>query len=128
MKHRFPLILLVAASVLFISVALAKGEISITQNDSSENTGPVHKRELRKPPCAATTVTYQVVAGDNDNAYLVNTETGAVWILTYRTLATGREPIAIPYRFLKIKPGDQTFLFEEYKGPTVEGPKRDTKR
>jgi hypothetical protein len=96
MKYRFLLIFFLAASVFFMSAPLAN---------------------------AATTGTYQVVAGDNDNAYLVNTETGAVWILTYRTLATGREPIAIPYRFLKIKPDDHTFLFEEYKGPSAVGPK-----
>ena len=69
---------------------------------------------------AETKGTFQVVAGENDNAYLVNTETGAVWILTYRTLATGREPIAVPYKFLKIKPNDEYFLFEEYEGPSVE--------
>ena len=63
---------------------------------------------------------FNVVAGSSDNAYLVNTETGAVWILTYRTLATGREPIAIPYKFLKITPGDDKFLFEDYKGLSIE--------
>ena len=69
---------------------------------------------------AETKGTFQVVAGENDNAYLVNTETGAVWILTYRTLATGREPIAIPYKFLKIKPNDEYFLFEDYKEQSNE--------
>ena len=69
---------------------------------------------------AETKGTFQVVAGENDSAYLVNTETGTVWILTYRTMATGREPIAIPYKFLKIKPDDESFLFEEYKGSSIE--------
>jgi len=49
---------------------------------------------------------YQVVAGKEENGYLVDTATGAVWVLTYRTLATGREPIAIPYKFIKVTPKD----------------------
>ncbi len=53
---------------------------------------------------AAVSGRYQVVTGTNDNAYLVNTETGAVWVLTYRTMATGREPVAIPYKFIGISP------------------------
>jgi hypothetical protein len=32
---------------------------------------------------------YQVVAGSDDKAYLVDTSTGAVWVLTYRTMGTG---------------------------------------
>lgn len=60
---------------------------------------------------------YQVVNGSNDNAYLVNTTTGFVWILTYRTMATGREPIAIPYKFIKICPKqDKEFIVEDAKG------------
>ncbi|PKN35720.1 MAG: hypothetical protein CVU61_02550 [Deltaproteobacteria bacterium HGW-Deltaproteobacteria-19] len=47
---------------------------------------------------------YQVVAGTDEKAYLVDTVTGAVWILTHRALATGREPIAIPYKFIKVSP------------------------
>jgi hypothetical protein len=47
---------------------------------------------------------YQVVAGTDEKAYLVDTATGAVWVLTHRTLATGREPIAIPYKFIKVSP------------------------
>lgn len=60
---------------------------------------------------------YQVVNGSNDNAYLVNTATGFVWILTYRTMATGREPVAIPYKFIKICPKqDKEFIVEDVKG------------
>jgi hypothetical protein len=60
---------------------------------------------------------YQVIAGSDDKAYLLDTSTGAVWVLTYRTLATGREPIAIPYKFIKISPkSEQEFLFESMTG------------
>jgi hypothetical protein len=56
---------------------------------------------------------FEVVAGNDDLAYLVDTTTGAVWVLTYRTLATGREPIAIPYKFILRTPKDQgEFLLE----------------
>ena len=55
--------------------------------------------------CAPAEVgTFQVVSGSGDNAYLVNTKTGAVWILTHQTLPTGREPVAIPYKFLMRNP------------------------
>lgn len=53
---------------------------------------------------SADIMRYQVVSGSDDKAYLVDTTTGAVWVLTYRTLATGREPIAIPYKFIKYSP------------------------
>ena len=54
---------------------------------------------------AADTVgKYQVVSGNEDQAYLVDTTTCAVWILTHRTMATGREPVAIPYKFIRISP------------------------
>lgn len=56
---------------------------------------------------------YQVVAGNEDKAYLVDTATGAVWVLTHRTLPTGREPIAIPYKFIKISPKQNEFLMEK---------------
>ncbi len=48
------------------------------------------------------------------NNYLVNTETGAVWVLTQRTLAsgTGREPVAIPYKFLYLLPEHNAVLDE----------------
>lgn len=59
------------------------------------------------PSFAAGSGKYQVVAGSEDNSYLVDTETGAVWILTYRALPTGREPVAIPYKFIQISPKDQ---------------------
>ena len=63
---------------------------------------------------------YQVVAGSDDKAYLVDTSTGAVWVLTYRTMATGREPIAIPYKFIKISPKNQKeFLVESLTGATI---------
>lgn len=57
---------------------------------------------------------FQVVAGTDDNAYPVNTETGAVWVLTQRTLAsgTGREPVAIPYKFLYLLPEHNAVLDE----------------
>jgi len=56
---------------------------------------------------------YQIVTGGDDKAYLVDTSSGFVWVLTYRTLATGREPVAIPYKFIKISPKNQKdFLVE----------------
>jgi len=68
----------------------------------------------------STSRKYQVVAGSDDKAYLVDTSTGAVWVLTYRTMATGREPIAIPYKFIKIPPKNQhEFLIESISGATV---------
>lgn len=67
---------------------------------------------------------YEVVNGSNDNAYLVNTTTGFVWILTYRTIATGREPIAIPYKFIKICPkNDKIFIVEDPQGTVCLPPK-----
>ena len=63
---------------------------------------------------ADTSGKYQVVVGTDDKAYLVDTSTGAVWVLTFRTMATGREPIAIPYKFIKISPKNQhEFLVED---------------
>jgi len=63
---------------------------------------------------------YQVVAGSDDKAYLVDTATGAVWVLTYRTMPTGREPIAIPYKFIKISPKNQKdFLVENVQGASI---------
>jgi hypothetical protein len=60
------------------------------------------------------------VAGSDDKAYLVDTTTGAVWVLTYRTLATGREPIAIPYKFIKISPKNQKeFIVENVQGASI---------
>jgi len=55
---------------------------------------------------------YQIVAV-NDKAYLLDTTTGFTWILTYRTIATGREPVAIPYKFIKISPVNQTDFIVE---------------
>jgi len=69
---------------------------------------------------AAETAKYQVVAGSDDKAYLVDTTTGHVWVLTYRTLATGREPIAIPYKFIKIAPkGYPESLIENVQGVSM---------
>jgi hypothetical protein len=69
---------------------------------------------------AAETMKYQVVAGSDDKAYLVDTTTGYVWVLTYRTLATGREPIAIPYKFIKVSPkGHPEFLIESIQGASM---------
>lgn len=63
---------------------------------------------------------YQVVAGSDDKAYLVDSTTGAVWVLTYRTMPTGREPIAIPYKFIKISPKNQKdFLVESAQGASM---------
>jgi hypothetical protein len=57
---------------------------------------------------------YQVIPGSDDKAYLLDTTTGFVWILTHRTLATGREPVAIPYKFIKISPKNQKdFMVED---------------
>jgi hypothetical protein len=69
---------------------------------------------------------YRVVPGTNDNAYLVDTQTGAVWVLTQRTLATGtgREPVAIPYKFLYIRPDENYYLDEEGRKVPVGGSKR----
>jgi hypothetical protein len=69
---------------------------------------------------AAETMKYQVVAGSDDKAYLVETTTGQVWVLTYRTLATGREPIAIPYKFIKVAPkGYPESLIENIQGVSM---------
>jgi hypothetical protein len=69
---------------------------------------------------AAETMKYQVVAGSDDKAYLVDTTTGYVWVLTYRTLATGREPIAIPYKFIRLSPkGYPEFLVENIQGVSM---------
>lgn len=61
-------------------------------------------------------------------AYLVDTTNGAVWVLTYRTLATGREPIAIPYKFIRLSPKNQGEFLVESAGdsasmPPSSGPK-----
>jgi len=72
------------------------------------------------PSFASEIMKYQVVAGSDDKAYLVDTTTGAVWVLTYRTLATGREPIAIPYKFIKISPKNQKeFIVENVQGASI---------
>jgi hypothetical protein len=69
---------------------------------------------------AGDVMKYQVVAGGDDKAYLVDTTTGYVWVLTYRTLATGREPIAIPYKFIKVSPkGNPEFLIESVQGASM---------
>jgi len=63
---------------------------------------------------------FQVVPGNEDNAFLVDTVTGAVWILTHRTMATGREPVAIPYKFIQISPKNLgKFLVEGTPGGSV---------
>jgi hypothetical protein len=65
---------------------------------------------------------FQVVAGSDDKAYLVDTVTGAVWVLTYRTMATGREPIAIPYKFIRISPKSQGEFLLESAGDNASMP------
>jgi hypothetical protein len=60
---------------------------------------------------------FQVVTGTNDNAFLVNTETGSVWVLTYRTTGTGREPVAMPYKFIRVSPKSKgDFMVEQESG------------
>jgi hypothetical protein len=60
---------------------------------------------------------YQIFASGEENAYLVDTTTGFVWILSYRTLPTGREPVAIPYKFIGITPKNQgNFISENTPG------------
>jgi hypothetical protein len=62
---------------------------------------------------------YQIVAV-NDKAYLLDKTTGFTWILTYRTIATGREPVAIPYKFIKISPANQKdFIVETEHGVSL---------
>jgi hypothetical protein len=56
---------------------------------------------------------YQVVTSGADNAYLVDTTTGFTWILSYRTLPTGREPVAIPYKFIGVTPHTQSNFLAE---------------
>ena len=75
--------------------------------------------ETGKP---AETGRFEVVSGNNDMAYLVDTVTGAVWVLTYRTMATGREPIAIPYKFILRTPKDQGEFLLESPGTTMSLP------
>jgi len=81
---------------------------------------------LAVPAWAADSGRYQVVAAGVDNAYLVDTETGFVWALSYRTLATGREPVAIPYKFILITPKSQhDFLVEQ--APVLTDTKKEAK-
>jgi len=62
---------------------------------------------------------YQIVAV-SDQAYLLDIQTGFTWILTYRTTATGREPVAIPYKFIKISPANQKdFIVETQHGVSL---------
>jgi hypothetical protein len=70
----------------------------------------------------AETGKFEVVAGNDDKAYLVDKVTGAVWVLTYRTMATGREPIAIPYKFILRTPKNQGEFLAESAGAEVSMP------
>jgi hypothetical protein len=65
---------------------------------------------------------FEVVAGSDDKAYLVDKVTGAVWVLTYRTMATGREPIAIPYKFILRTPKNQGEFLAESPGANISMP------
>ena len=65
---------------------------------------------------------FEVVSGSDDKAYLVDTVTGAVWVLTYRTMATGREPVAIPYKFIMRSPKNQGEFLVESAGADVSMP------
>lgn len=63
---------------------------------------------------------YQIVTGNDEKAYLLDTTSGFTWILTYRTMATGREPVAIPFKFIKISPQNQkNFILESTNGGTL---------
>ena len=70
----------------------------------------------------AQTAKFEVVAGGDDKAYLVDTTTGAVWVLTYRTMATGREPIAIPYKFIMRTPKNEGEFLVESVGADMSMP------
>ncbi|MBU0652633.1 MAG: hypothetical protein KKG96_07095 [Proteobacteria bacterium] len=65
---------------------------------------------------------FEVVAGSDDKAYLVDKVTGAVWVLTYRTMATGREPIAIPFKFILRTPKNQGEFLVESAGADMSMP------
>jgi hypothetical protein len=65
---------------------------------------------------------FEVVAGSDDKAYLVDKVTGAVWVLTYRTMATGREPIAIPYKFILRTPKNQGEFLAETPSTSISMP------
>lgn len=65
---------------------------------------------------------FEVVAGSDDKAYLVDKVTGAVWVLTYRTMATGREPIAIPYKFILRTPKNQGEFLAETPSTNISMP------
>ena len=98
-NHKWILPLLIAVTFIFIS--LCSISIASAATDS-------HK--------------YQIVNGSDDKAYLVNTATGFVWVLTYRTAATGREPIAIPYKFIKVFPkNEKDFIVEDVQGACLPG-------
>ena len=70
----------------------------------------------------AETGKFEVVAGSDDKAYLVDKVTGAVWVLTYRTMATGREPIAIPFKFILRSPKNQGEFLVESAGADMSMP------
>ena len=70
----------------------------------------------------AETGKFEVVAGGDDKAYLVDKVTGAVWVLTYRTMATGREPIAIPFKFILRTPKNQGEFLVESAGADMSMP------
>ena len=109
--HRWiagPVLLVILLGTAAISMAAEKGKISETAT----------VEEMRK---------FQVVAGSDDKAYLVDTVTGAVWVLTYRTMATGREPIAIPYKFILRTPKNQGEFLAESAGSDVSMPPNTVK-
>lgn len=64
---------------------------------------------------------FQVVPGNEDTAFLLDTTTGAAWILTHRTMATGREPVAIPYKFIQISPKNSGKFLVEGTPPSGGG-------
>jgi hypothetical protein len=68
---------------------------------------------------ADKTPRYQIVTGNDEKAYLLDTTSGFTWILTYRTMATGREPVAIPFKFIKISPQNQKNFILESNGTNL---------
>jgi hypothetical protein len=81
---------------------------------------------MTTPAISGDILRYQVVTSGSDNAYLVDTTTGFTWILSYRTLPTGREPVAIPYKFIGVTPQTQSNFLTE-SAPLFPDQARDAK-
>ena len=107
-KHRTYRLIVSLALLVFFGDTLLRQDVPMAL---AAETGKI--AETRK---------FEVVAGSDDKAYLVDTQTGAVWVLTYRTMATGREPIAIPYKFILRTPKNQGEFLAESTGAEVSMP------